>query len=208
MSLFTLQTCVGGIDFCKGWRLAYILRVVKEGARNCSWRHPVVFICSIASAINKCASNLYLGARVLQNTTVSLSLHLSVCLGLWYGDHVSTVCLLCVPHACGHRTVCSHRTYVPSQISNATNLSKNKEGKQNKKRIHFLLRDTFAALVLFRNEEENLRVRRQSKVSGGWSWRRQRLRCCIAHKSLINLCLGCWKLFLGHACKGYEMGAE
>ena len=69
-------------------------------------------------------------------------------------------------------------------------------------------------LLLFPSERKRkIMVRRQREgrqiyVQRGRSWERQRLCCCVAQESLMNLCLGCWKLFLGHACKGLWDGAE
>lgn len=69
----------------------------------------------------------------------------------------------------------------------------------------------FAAFVFFRNEEKNKGKEAElgefvCKEAGAGQDRD--LLLYIAHWSLISLCLRCWKLLLGHACKGYEMGPE
>lgn len=85
---------------------------------------------------------------------------------------------------------------------------KTREGNEQTKQIC----QEIWLLLLFSSEiKRKMRVRRQRGrmcVCGGWSWERQRQFCSIAHRSLINLCLGCWKLLLGHACKGCETEAE
>lgn len=85
------------------------------------------------------------------------------------------------------------------------------ETRERKKKFFFcpeIWGDLFAAFDFFRNEEKN----KGEEAKGGEFVCKEagvgQDRDCIAHESLINLCLGCWKLFLGYACKGHEMGAE